>query len=591
LTVVLLALGALQYQWIGQLSRAEHDRMLANLNNSVTQFRTQFSREMIRVCAAFQADGRTIERRDWSGYAGILESRLHTLTVHNLSAGVFIREGDSQAAAGLLRLNPQGQQFEPVSWPSRFDPLRELLGGGRAGTGRSPQEFRGFAWIMAFSVPALIQPLLEPVPGDQRGPREMRVIGHLIVELDLQVLLREYLPDLAYRCFGGPEDFLYQVAVLRGSSSGDWLYLTDPNAAPRSFDSSEVRVNLLMGPRELIRTSIPEERMAAPARQQGGPQPPSPPGRQMAGGPRGMFRMPVLVPSDGPDQWTLAVKYKEGSIETLIGRLRRRNMFMGFGILLLLAASIGTLFVSAQKAAKLAKLQMDFVAGVSHELRTPLAVIHSAAENLADGVVPDASPRAREYGEMIRGECRRLSRMVEQVLQFSRGRSSQHPLRLRAVSLAQAIDAAVSGHRTSLQSAGFEVETKVEEGLDQVVADFEALVHCLENLISNAMKYSGAGRRIAIQALASPDSNGREIQIRVEDAGVGIDSKDLPHIFDAFYRGEAAVSGQIAGSGLGLSIVRDLMQAMGGAATVQTKSGAGSVFTLHLPVRPASVLE
>ena len=108
------------------------------------------------------------------------------------------------------------------------------------------------------------------------------------------------------------------------------------------------------------------------------------------------------------------MQHREGSLEAAVARLRRRNLAIGFGVLLVMAATMGILIITTHRAQRLAKLQMDFVTGVSHELRTPLAVISSAADNIADGVV-DNKEQLMRYGKAIKGQTRQLIQLVEQI--------------------------------------------------------------------------------------------------------------------------------------------------------------------------------
>jgi signal transduction histidine kinase len=137
-----------------------------------------------------------------------------------------------------------------------------------------------------------------------------------------------------------------------------------------------------------------------------------------------------------------------------------------------------------------------------------------------------------------------------------------------------------------LTEAGFEVEKSIAPGLPPVIADADALNQCLENLISNAIKYGRPGRWLSIQASSSSEASGTEVQASVEDHGAGIPSADLPHVFEPFFRTKAAREGQIWGVGLGLHLVSRMMQGMGGRVSVWSKPGHGSKFTLHLPALP-----
>ena len=139
-------------------------------------------------------------------------------------------------------------------------------------------------------------------------------------------------------------------------------------------------------------------------------------------------------PTAGAAYWKLMVKHPSGSLEAAVNSARRRNLMVSSSVLALLGVSVGFLVLSTRRAQSLAQQQMEFVAAVSHELRTPLAVIRSAADNLADGVVYD-DPQVRKYGDLVRGESRRLTEMVEQILELAGIHSGQRSFALRPVPL------------------------------------------------------------------------------------------------------------------------------------------------------------
>ena len=148
-------------------------------------------------------------------------------------------------------------------------------------------------------------------------------------------------------------------------------------------------------------------------------------------------------------------------------------MLLGFGVLLVLAASMALVLVWTQRIRRLAKMQMDFVAGVSHELRTPVSVISSAAENLADGVV-ESKPQVKQYGALIRNEAQRLAAMIEQVLLFAATRNDKRQYEPRPVPVAETIDSAVADLAHLTAANGFTVEKEVAPGLPPVMADPES---------------------------------------------------------------------------------------------------------------------
>jgi signal transduction histidine kinase len=236
-------------------------------------------------------------------------------------------------------------------------------------------------------------------------------------------------------------------------------------------------------------------------------------------------------------------------------------------------------------AVQFAKLQMEFVASISHELRTPLAVISSAAENIADGLVEGKEQLAR-YGSVIRNQSRQITDLVNQILLFASTRNKRKRYTLRPLQVSEIVAVAMENTAELVRDAGFVVEQQVEPDLPHIVGDLSALSHCLQNLIENAIKYSGHTRWICIRVLLAKARNtgNREIQIKVQDRGIGIDESDLPHIFEPFYRSPAVSAAQIHGTGLGLLLAQSIAEAMNGKLTVESKLGIGSTFTLHLPI-------
>jgi signal transduction histidine kinase len=272
-----------------------------------------------------------------------------------------------------------------------------------------------------------------------------------------------------------------------------------------------------------------------------------------------------------------------GSVDVGVAQWRRRNLAISFGLLAVLAGTMMLLFSVARRAERLAKLQMEFVAGVSHELCTPLAVINSAAENIVDGVVEGAA-QVQEYGTIIREQGRRLERLVDEVLLFAAGRVGRFGYDLRPTEVVPILEQSLSASEAMLRDEGFTFHKEISPELPFVVADPEALGKCVENLISNAMKYSGQNRWVALRAGCASNQGSPEVQISVEDKGIGISPADLPHVFEPFYRAESVRDGQVRGVGLGLYLVKRMMEAMGGRVSVSSKLSKGSIFTLHFPV-------
>jgi signal transduction histidine kinase len=243
---------------------------------------------------------------------------------------------------------------------------------------------------------------------------------------------------------------------------------------------------------------------------------------------------------------------------------------------------IATMVILVRRAHQLAQMRLDFVASVSHELRTPLTGIVSSAQNIADGLVNNKE-RAMQYGAAILGQAQQLADLIEEILTFSateRGRIYN----FQWLDITQVVSAALAGTASQIRSAGVRVEQHIERELPQVWGDFKALTQCLQNLIVNAIKYGGDARwiGISISVTAMPNSI-QEVVVSVDDKGLGISPEDVKKIFDPFFRSPAVTEEQIHGSGLGLSIVKSIAEAMGGSLTVKSDLGKGSSFSLHLP--------
>ena len=227
---------------------------------------------------------------------------------------------------------------------------------------------------------------------------------------------------------------------------------------------------------------------------------------------------------------------------------------------------------------------LDVVAGVLHELETPLAAIIAAGENIRDGLFGDGD-RLREEGKIIVAYARRLRNLGDQILLYA-STGEQGIIRdIHALTAGEVIDNAVDSVSFLLEQRGFTLEREIEMGLPLLRGDLRLLSQSLENLITNAVKYSGQSRWVGVSAgLGECSFSGREgIRIAVRDRGWGISAEDLPYIFEPFYRSRRPAVSRIRGSGLGLSIARSCVEACGGTLSVVNQEGGGSVFTLHLP--------
>ena len=275
----------------------------------------------------------------------------------------------------------------------------------------------------------------------------------------------------------------------------------------------------------------------------------------------------------------------------------RRNSYKLVGILtftfLLSSAAVWAIQRSRMLSRmQLADLQMEFVASVSHELRTPLAVIRSAADNLADGLIRDHEAM-RKYGSILQHQSRSMGDLVDQILLFASTEDRSNRYVLKPIGVKKIVESAVAETEAVVHGAGFTLDLEIDAGLPHVMGDLGGISQCLQNLIGNAVKYGGDDRRITLLVERSSSNHGAggELRISVADRGIGIDSSEIAYIFDPFYRSPRVQAAQIHGTGLGLSLAKRIAESMGGRLTVVSQLSVGSTFTLHLPLAKGEDME
>jgi signal transduction histidine kinase len=230
---------------------------------------------------------------------------------------------------------------------------------------------------------------------------------------------------------------------------------------------------------------------------------------------------------------------------------------------------------------KLGSMQQDFVANVSHELRTPLTAIRMAAESLQMGAMKDDRMRAK-FLNNIQGEADRLSRLFNELLTVDNlmGRPVLHMSRFELQGLADEVESTLSHHA---KLANVNLVIKCPEDLPPVEADRDRLQQVLINLVDNAIKFTPASGAVTLDMSANED--GKTVLCKVIDSGIGIPPIDLPRIFERFYRVDKARSRVTGGVGLGLSIVKDIIEAHHGKIVVTSEVNKGTTFNITLPIK------
>jgi signal transduction histidine kinase len=305
-------------------------------------------------------------------------------------------------------------------------------------------------------------------------------------------------------------------------------------------------------------------------------------------GKKGNMRPPE--PADGSQpgrgRWLLTVSHPSGWGDTVVARARWRNLAILTAIFLLMLTMVAALLRITRQSQQLAELQMNFVANVSHELRTPLTVIRTAAHNLK-GRLAGNPAQVERYGELIQEQSERLTELVEQVLRFAGARAG-NVLRVKEpVAVENVIEDGLRASRLAVEGAQCTVEKNVEPGLPLVMADEVALRHAIQNLLDNAVKYGIEGSNwIGVSAVHVHETDGDLVEIRIADRGPGIPAEEQQRIFDPFFRGSRAVMDQIHGTGLGLNLVKGIVEAHGGTVRVLSEPMKGTEFILRIPAAP-----
>jgi signal transduction histidine kinase len=558
LVVLLPVLAFMQYRWVGQVSEGERAVMQRNLATAAEQFKAAFDYELRQVTQNLTASTTVAREGSSQNYSLRYTTWLNTADHPQIVGDIYLVDVENEQLR-LRRFNSTTHAFDPSLWPEPIDRLRPDFERAYEGflASRQPERDR-----FARADESLIVLGLQNFEGGPRAasspaPRLTGpVFGFTVIQLDEAYLRGQMIPALVDKHFTGAGGDAYRVAVVGGGDSSRVLYRSSPDA---STDAKRADASV---------------QLYQPLRPFGF-------GRNL----RGRGPADPRSEEEAPGRWQLVVQHQSGSLDAAVGTIRRRNLAISSGILLLLTFAVIMLTATSRRAEKLAQQQMEFVAGVSHELRTPVAVVRSAAENLSSGVV--SGDRVKRYGQMIEAEARRLGDMVERVLQYAGIESGFNTAARVPLSPMEIIESAVDSALPLVGPAEVTVHREIAPDLPVVIGDATALRSAVQNLVANAVKYGGRDRWVGIRAQHVRERRRSEVRITVSDHGPGIPAADLPHIFEPFYRGADAIERQIQGHGLGLSLVRRIVVAHGGNVTVSTRPGAGTSFTITLPAAAA----
>jgi signal transduction histidine kinase len=280
--------------------------------------------------------------------------------------------------------------------------------------------------------------------------------------------------------------------------------------------------------------------------------------------------------------WRLGLSLEDGALFDATTQ-RQSLVYLWTAVLFVTAilalAALVARYVNRQ--IRVARIKNDLVATVTHELKTPLSSIRLLVDTLLEGHYQGNEQKTREYLQLISRENARLSRLIDHFLTFSRMERNKRSFDFAKVDPARIAVEAVEAIHDRYEAAGFELKTEIADGLPTIVADADAMETVLLNLLDNAIKYSGEARLVELRV---SERNG-SVSFEVEDHGIGMSARTARRVFDRFYQADRSLARRVGGCGLGLSIVKFVVEAHGGSVAVSSAPGEGSTFTVTLPAR------
>jgi signal transduction histidine kinase len=279
------------------------------------------------------------------------------------------------------------------------------------------------------------------------------------------------------------------------------------------------------------------------------------------------------------DYWKVEVSFTdESTVAASNSSLIKNLIVLGAAMLLLLGALV-FMFRSARKERALAERQSDFLANVTHELKTPLSVMQAAGENLADGRVQDQQ-RLKNYGSHIFSEAVRLSKMIDKLLDVAKANAGESLVEPQPTDIGEVVKSYLEKHRKFFRDKDVTLDIDIDKNLPPVNIDQNSLETILSNLVDNAIKYSTDEKYLGIRVL----KKNKQVELSITDRGIGIDKKNLSNIFTKFFRVEDSLTAKTKGHGLGLSIVKNLVELNSGSINVKSKPSEGSTFIITFPI-------
>jgi len=444
-------------------------------------------------------------------------------------------------------------------------------------------------------------------PLDTEGDGIVRIVSPIILSPDRQLMadfafdkreiVSRVIPKLAKECLDSSGLYLYRIIdtesgrEIYASASLDNTRIAEPDIEVHLIDSDTAFVSS-GGNRPFPRSGN------RPPAGQGEPESDNGPrwvlrarpsdNAMGAEEPERTFMRPGRMPQHDFDNITLQIFNRDGSLERISRRASLINALVSMGTFALLTVLIAALIRTNGRARKLAQRQREFIATITHELKTPLSVIISAADNLNDGLVRDQN-KAEQYGTLIKREAARLALSIDDFLLYSKTDSAGR-IKPAACDLGAIIANALKA--TEDERARLKIRTEVSLPAEPAIlmGDGVALESVFLNLAQNVVKHAASGQYLGIivsreKGRKNEKNFTESLIIKVKDLGPGIPVREQKLIFEPFARGKRAIEEQIPGNGIGLNLVKRIVEMHGGSISVESKPESGSTFTVTLPQR------
>ena len=578
LVPLLILLALFQFRWIGEMGERERYRLVQGLYTTANRLSTALQDEVAVLPLVFGVGADEVsdsfKNNDWTDFKHRWDIWKAYSMESSIVEGLYLFKRPQTQGVPSTLWQWDGQAFIPKK-DSTFSELLTTI------INTYPMEFGFFDGGKS---PAEGELFLVPLPLGQG--RDYFWLG---IKLNREAFAQKLLPVLAGQLLFGKSDYYFRVVdrkrgttLYTSSSAIDERWFNHPDfqypllktelsqepykteTAPLKGTSTEPIITLLRSRRDsLMAQGDPDRRIES-------------------------YLTPYSVRNRDRLEgalWVLEAVHRSGSLTAVVRLTTIRNMIISSAILLLLALVLVILAVAVRRTQELSERQGEFIASVTHELKTPIAVIYSAANNLASGIIK-GSERTVQYGRTIEGESKRLTKLIDRLLLYARLGDTQRPS-FESLNLGDLVTEVVESYRKDLEAANFAVEVSIKQDI-WILGDKSALEMALGNLVSNGLKHAAQGKYLALRL----DTELRRHRswnktfwavLTVQDHGKPVPRRERRLIFEPFYRGEEARKSQRRGSGLGLNVVRRIVQIHGGTVQYRAQGESGSLFILTFP--------